>query len=86
MEASPSTKVLTAEAMRWTMALSDNTGLLAKLTAIAEVNKYNPHAREAEMPEPTKQRRGVGGTGSVLDGLGEGSVMDKRSKMSLRRG
>lgn len=75
MEANPSTKVLTAEAMRWTMGLSDNTGLLAKLTAIAEVKRYKPQAKVAEMPEPTKHRRGVGGTGSFFSGLGESSLI-----------
>ena len=62
IEASPNTKVLTAEPMRCTIALSDMTGFVAKVRAIDEVNKYSPQAREPAIPDPTKQRRGVGGT------------------------
>jgi hypothetical protein len=67
-EATPNTRVLTAEAIRCTIALSDRTGLEAKVRAIEEVNKYSPQASDPAMPDPTKQRNGVGGTLTGVSG------------------
>ena len=72
----PTTRVLTAAAMRWAVKLSDASGLLAKAWAIDAVRLYRTLGMPPETIAPPRQRHGLG----VVGGGGVGLVMGNGEK------